>query len=198
MDLSAAAWEARYKNNDTPWDLQSTTPEFARLAKEGFFKKGKAIVPGGGLGHDAILLASQGMEVDLIDFSPTALELALIESAKKKVIVNAFCFNFFELGQRPYHKEAYDYFLEYTFFCAIDPKLRKDYVRTASQILKPGGILVGLFFPLKTEKEGPPFLVSQQEIEEIFSPFFEIKIETPQESVNPRNGRELLVVARKN
>lgn len=195
MDLSAAAWDERYKNKDTPWDLSGPTPEFARLAKEGFFRKGRVLIPGGGRGHDAILLSKlKNISVDLVDFSPTALTMALEQCSLAKTAIHAYNQDFFELGNLPYHKNSYDYFLEYTFFCAIDPTLRAAYVETAAKLLKPGAKFVGLFFPLTTDKVGPPFLVSKEEIEKLFRPYFEFSLEEPKESVKARAGRELLFI----
>ncbi len=190
-ELSAAAWEERYLQGDIPWDLATPTPEFVRLAKEPWFpKKGKALVPGGGRGHDAIWLASLGLEVDLVDFAPSALNAAL-ELAKKNPI-HVYRRNFFDLPETSYHQEAYDLLLEYTFFCAIDPKLREKYVKTVHALLKPGGIAICLFFPLVSEKAGPPFLVSREEVKKLFTPFFDCRWEEPQISVKPRAGREFL------
>lgn len=71
-DLSASAWEARYQNDSTPWDLSGPTPEFTRLAAEAswFPKRGRALVPGGGKGYDAIALARLGLETHLVDLRP--------------------------------------------------------------------------------------------------------------------------------
>lgn len=197
-ELSATDWEARYQEKNTPWDLQGATPEFVRLAKEGWFpKRGKALVPGGGRGYDAIHLAQLGLEVDLVDFAPSALQAALELASQEKTTIYAYRENFFELPKRGYHQEAYDLILEYTFFCAIDPSLRKDYVSAVHRLLKPNGLFLGLFFPLSTDKEGPPFVVSKEEVEKLFSPYFQLEFMEPQESIKPRAGREFLGIFRK-
>jgi SAM-dependent methyltransferase len=192
-DLSASAWENRYQSGDTPWDLQGPTPEFLRLAEEKRLPlKGRALVPGGGRGYDAVWLAKQGLEVDIVDFSPTAL-LATQELAfKEKVTVHAYNQDFFALPSHGYHQERYDLILEYTFFCAIDPKLRAQYVKAVASLLKPNGLFVGLFFPLQTDKAGPPFEVSREEVKLLFNPNFRFTTEEPKASVKPRAGREFL------
>jgi SAM-dependent methyltransferase len=196
-ELSATDWEARYQEKNTPWDLQEATPEFVRLANEGWFpKKGKALVPGGGRGYDAIHLAKLGLEVDLVDFAPSALTAALELAAQEKATVYAYRANFFDLPKIGYHQKSYDVILEYTFFCAIDPSLREKYVESVTKLLKPKGLLVALFFPTLTDKEGPPFLVSKEEVEKLFAPYFEMEFHQAMVSVNPRKDREFLGIFR--
>jgi methyl halide transferase len=60
--------------------------------------------------------------------------------------------DFFELNTgKGKHLPEFDLIVEQTFFCAIDPSLRKNYFKKVHQLLKPGGKLVGLLFndPLK-------------------------------------------------
>jgi SAM-dependent methyltransferase len=197
-DLSPAAWNERYSQGDTPWDLSGPTPEFQRLLDEGALPaKGRVLVPGGGRGHDAILFAQRKYEVDLVDFAPAAIEAALQEASRAKAVVYAYRQNFFDLSAVGYHQAAYDILLEYTFFCAIAPAERPRYAAAAAQLVKPGGLLVGLFFPLKMNKLGPPFEVSEAEVRKLFAPHFEVTISKPHASVKPRAGNEFLGLLRK-
>ena len=43
---------------------------------------------------------------------------------------------------------SFDYLLEYTCFCAIDPKRRTEYADLVDRLLKPGGTYIDLAFPL--------------------------------------------------
>jgi hypothetical protein len=64
-------------------------------------------------------------------------------------------------------------------------------------ILKPEGILLGCFYPLLKEgTDGPPFPVSQLDIEAALEPFFRI-VETgpPPASPERRRGLEWFVQA---
>jgi hypothetical protein len=154
-------------------------------------------VPGGGRGHDAIWLAQRGLEVDLVDFAPSALAAALEGASRAKTGIHAYRRDFFALPDTAYHQHAYDLIWEYTFFCAIEPGLREKYARTAAALLAPGGLLLGLFFPLESTKPGPPFLVSESEISQVFRPYFDLRFETPRASVPPRAGREIVGIFRK-
>ena len=84
-----------------------------------------------------------------------------------------FCIrNFFGLDNS--HDGVYDLVLEQTFFCAIAPRQRQDYVRNVTRILKPGGMLVGLFY--NTDKEGgPPYNTTREDIEVNFAKNFKIQ-----------------------
>lgn len=197
-DLSASSWDARYQEGNTPWDLSGPTPEFARLLKEDWFpRRGRALVPGGGRGHDAILLARHGLDAHLVDFAPLALTAVQEAASAEKATVITYRQDFFHLPQLAALQESFDLMLEYTFYCAIDPALRADYAKAAHALMKPGGLLVGLFFPLQPKGEGPPFVVSKEEIETLFAPYFELKFETPQASVKPRAGSEILGIFRR-
>ena len=83
--------------------------------------------------------------------------------------------------------------IEQTFFCAIDPKLRKDYVHQSNKLLKPNGKLMGLLFDFPFES-GPPFGGSLAEYQGLFSKEFKFsKMEKCYNSIQPRSGNELFI-----
>ena len=43
---------------------------------------------------------------------------------------------------------SFDYLLEYTCFCAIDPQRRTDYADLVARLLKTNGHYIDLAFPL--------------------------------------------------
>ncbi|NUM89409.1 MAG: methyltransferase domain-containing protein [Bdellovibrionales bacterium] len=199
-DLSPQAWNERYQSSDTPWDLGGPTPELIHLLKDGtvFPPRSSVLVPGAGRGHDAVELAKAGHQVHVVEFAPVAFRQLLELSFQEKVDLQAFRLNFFDLlPGGGYHKQFYDAIFEYTFFCAIDPKLRVQYMEHVHGLLRPGGVLVGIFFPTASDKAGPPFLVNEKEIHDLFSPRFEVSIGKTSKSVNPREGREFLAIIRK-
>ena len=201
-DLSAEAWDARYVEKNTPWDTLGPTPEFVRIINDATLPlkpKSRILIPGAGRGYDSVLFAKHH-EVDILDFAPTALNAALELSHKEKAVIYAYRQNFFDLAHLPYHRNWYDLVLEYTFFCAIDPAFRKKYVETVNSCLKKGGIFLGLFFPTSftnTNHVPPPYLVSKKEVEELFSPYFDLEFSEPLQSIKARAGREFLGTFRK-
>jgi hypothetical protein len=85
---------------------------------------------------------------------------------------------------------------EYTCFCAIDPGRRAEYVDVQHAILKPGGTLLGCFYPLREGTDGPPFPVARAEIEALLAPLFRIvESAAPAASVERRRGLEWLIRA---
>jgi SAM-dependent methyltransferase len=93
----------------------------------------------------------------------------------------------------------FDYVLQYTCFCAIDPKRREEYADLVARLLKPDGIYIDLAFPLDGRAGGPPFAVSGQEIVGLFASrgFELVSREKLEDSVSPRRHAEELLVFRK-
>ena len=171
-EYSREDWQGHYESNDLGWYLGQVAPPFVKLWEEEKLPAGKALVPGCGRGHEVIFLAENGFEVTAIDFSNgavTYLERALEERSLSGRVLHQ---DFFGLGNS--HDGIYDLVLEQTFFCAIAPRQRQDYVRNVTRILKPGGMLVGLFY--NTDKEGgPPYNTTREDIEVNFAKNFEIQ-----------------------
>ena len=100
--------------------------------------------------------------------------------------------DFFEL------EDSYDIILEQTFFCALSPTLRADYVKKMHDLLKPNGKIIGLLFDFPLTEVGPPFGGSLDEYKTLFSSLFEIKVlEKAYNSIKPRLGRELFFIFEK-
>ena len=107
--------------------------------------------------------------------------------------------DFFKLDS--YYDDNFDLMLENTFFCAIDPARRIDYVRIANQILKPDGKLVGILYPINKDINdgGPPFGVDLGLTINLFSKYFTLYTkEFSTLSIERRNGQEIFVIFKKN
>tara|TARA_B100000965_G_scaffold377161_1_gene371015 strand:+ start:524 stop:1171 length:648 start_codon:yes stop_codon:yes gene_type:complete len=189
-------WEDLYQTDDDKWDLKDSTPIFKKLANE--LSLGDLCIIGCGRGYDAIEFAKKGFKVTAIDFAPYAIsslmEMSKIEDVDLKIIQK----NIFDL--LPDFFNSFDYVIEQTCFCAIHPSRRKDYEIIVRGILKTGGHLVGLWFPLDKDlaEEGPPYGTSIDEVKSTFDSGWEItKEEFSEYSIKPRKGREKLVVFKK-
>lgn len=190
-------WEDIYLENDTGWDLKGVTPFFDSISND--LIQGKVCILGCGRGYDAIMFAEKGFDVTAVDFAPTPISELNKLAIQKSVIITTVQDDIFSLVEK--FPDTFDYVIEQTCFCAIDPNRRKEYETLVRTILKPGGKLVGLWFPLDKSQEegGPPFGTTIYEVKSIFNSGWKIEKENfPSQSVEPRKGREKLIIFKKN
>jgi methyl halide transferase len=188
-------WQRHYDENDMGWDLGQVAPPFVRLWEEGKLPLGKVLVPGCGRGHEVLFLAGNGFKVTGVDYSEgavTYLNKSLMEQGLEGQILHQ---DFFSLDDS--HDAVYDLVIEQTFFCAISPRQRQSYVQHVTRMLKPEGMLVGLFY--HTGKEGgPPYNTTREDIETHFSKNFKtLKIEKSTDSAEQRKNKEWLAILKK-
>jgi methyl halide transferase len=195
-------WADLYARGQDGWDLGAPSPPLATwLAQGGRFPgttgaAARVAVPGCGRGHDVRLLARQGYRVTGFDFADAAIAEARALADADGVEAAFEQRDIFTLTAD--HGGAFDALWEYTCFCAIDPGRREEYARLVHALLRPGGILLGCFFPLREGTDGPPFPVSHPEIERVLAPWFDVlEAGPPAESVEQRRGLEWLVRARR-
>jgi len=193
---SAHKWEADYARHTDGWDLGGPTPVFKRLASSGQFEPGRMIVLGAGRGHDARLFARHGFQVTAVDFASQAVQ-EMHRLTDPKAPLEILQQDIFALPEKL--NDSFDYVLEYTCFCAIDPKRRAEYADLVARLLKPNGIYINLAFPLDARKGGPPFAVTEAEIFDLFQKrgFKLLSREKPAESVSPRKYAEELFIFQK-
>jgi methyl halide transferase len=190
--LSKDYWNNRYEAEETGWDLKTISPPLKAYIDQLTDKNLRILIPGCGSGHEAEYLLKQGFQdVTVIDFAPLVvgkMKSYLSDYQNIKII----CTDFFT------HSGEYDLILEQTFFCALDPTLRKKYVQKMSELLSENGKLVGLLFGVQFPTN-PPFGGSKEEYLTLFSEHFKINfIEPCYNSVKPREGNELFFNFSKN
>ncbi len=193
---SPQKWQADYERKSDGWDLGGPTPALKRLADSGRFLPGSMLVPCAGRGHDAREFARRGFAVTAVDFSPYAVQ-EMKKLANPQAPVEILQHDMFTL---PHTMDGqFDYVLQYTCFCAIDPQRRADYADLIARLLKPGGVYIDLAFPLDGRAGGPPFATSEEEITALFQGrgFKLISREKLQDSISPRRAAEALLVFQK-
>ena len=189
-------WEDIYKKDDIGWDLNGPTPTFEKIAPK--LKSGKIIILGCGRGHDAITFAKFGFEVTAVDFAPSAVSYLKSLCNKENVKVNIIQNDIFLLGKSL--NVYFDYVIEQTCYCAIDPNRREQYERLIYRILRPNGRLIGLWYPLDKpfKNGGPPWGVSISNLKDTFKKRWKIREESFSEfSVKKRKNREKLIIFEK-
>lgn len=189
-------WQEIYEHGRAGWDLQGPTPIFQRLIQSGEFKPGHMIVICAGRGHDAREFARHGFRVDAVEFAAEAADaMRAMNDSQNPVLIYQT-----DMFQLPNDLNGqYDYVLEYTCMCAIDPNRRDEYADLVTRLLKPGGIYIDLAVPLDQHAGGPPFTVSVDEILRMFTPrgFKLLRREIPTDSVAQRKGNEALLIFQK-
>lgn len=185
-------WNQRFNSEDTPWELSAPSKVLFEALAALYSGKSplqgvRVLLPGCGTGSDALELAKQGAYVVAVDWSAYACDrlqarLASLQSDGEAGRIRVLRGDFFSVSPEPV-----DLVCEHTFFCAINPGARQDYVSTVAAWLNPGGYLAGNFFVLPDEEaralpelsltkdgQGPPFATTVNELHSLFSNHFAI------------------------
>jgi SAM-dependent methyltransferase len=194
--LNAASWEARYQTQNTGWDLGAVAPPFMSLLTSApSLSPGRMIALGIGRGHDALYFAEHGFEVTGVDFAPSAIAATQVAAQQRQRSITLLERDIFQL--LPEFATQFDYVLEHTCFCALDPSLRDQYVHLVWHLLKPGGALIGLFWA-HARPGGPPFGTTVQELRDRFCQRFTVRLfDIAADSIPSRAGEEYLLQLQK-
>jgi methyl halide transferase len=197
MDVNSPdKWDANYEQGTDGWDLGRPTPVFQRLLQSQRLSPGRMIVLGAGRGYDAREFARRGFQVTAVDFSSEAVR-EMQRLASPEAPVEILQHDIFTLPAAL--NNSFDYLLEYTCFCAIDPGRRAEYADLVTRLLQPGGMYIDLAFPLDGRKGGPPFAVSAAEVLDLFRGrgFKLLSREKPVDSISARRHAEELFLFQK-
>lgn len=189
MKLNSTYWENRYLSNEISWDTGQITTPLKEYIDQIQDESIKILIPGCGNGYEFEYLTDSGfMNSFVLDYADIPLDNLKKRMPNQKE--NRFIHtDFFE------HHSQYDLIIEQTFFCALTPDLRAEYVQKMHSLLSPNGKLIGLLFQFPLTEKGPPFGGSKEEYLKLFSDYFEIKtLETAYNSIKPRQGNELFFI----
>ena len=188
MKLDESFWDDRYKSFDIGWDLGVISPPLKTYFDQIKDKSLNILIPGGGNSYEAEYLYRNGFQnVYVVDISKTALNniKARVPDYPKEQLIHS---DFFDL------EKQFDLIIEQTFFCALDTKLRDQYVTKMYSLLYDNGKLVGLLFDAPLFTDRPPFGGNKVEYQSRFQNHFEIiTMETSYNSHISRQGKELFI-----
>lgn len=189
MKLNKEYWENRYKQNEIGWDTGKITTPLKDYIDQISNKELKILIPGAGNGYEFDYLINKGFtNVYVVDIAPTPLQNIAFRNPKFKD--NLIHLDFFELEMK------FDLIIEQTFFCALEPSLRKKYASKIATLLNNNGKIAGLLFNFPLTEVGPPFGGLTEEYKKLFSNKFKIKtLEKAYNSIKPRADKELFFIA---
>ena len=188
MEINETFWNNKYNKNEIGWDLKSPSNPLKEYIDQINDKAIKILIPGCGNAYEAEYLLEKGYtNITLIDISEAVVN-NIKEKFKNNSEIRVLLQDFFEL------EEQFDLILEQTFFCALDPKLRKDYSKKMNQLLTKNGKLVGVLFNREFNQNEPPFGGNKTEYITYFNDYFDFKtMENCYNSIPPRAGNELFI-----
>lgn len=198
-------WDIAWRKNITPWDKDKPQPALREVVESGAVElpRGEfktALVPGCGSGNDvAYFAATLGITTVGVDVSAKAVEVAnerlAASDATTRALVQFQAADFFSLtGQ-------YDLVYDYTFFVAIPPKRRAEWAAQMSQLVRRGGLLMTLVYPIAEADKGwgPPWFLRPEHYDEVLKSEEWEKVcdEAPKASEGDHIGRERMVIWRR-
>lgn len=189
QNLNKTYWAERYSNKETGWDAGSITTPIKEYVDQLHNKEIKILIPGAGNAHEAEYLWNSGFKniyvLDFVEAPLQNLKNRIPDFPENQLLLG----DFFEL------KDQFDLIIEQTFFCALNPNVRLDYVSQMKNLIKPNGKLIGVLFNFPLSEVGPPFGGSYEEYFSLFSSIFAIKkIEPCVNSIKPRAGKEIFII----
>ena len=159
-------WDVRYAAGKTPWDFHGVPAALKAFLKTS--QAGSVLIPGCGAAYEVRAFHEARWKVTGIDFSPFALERARSElGALASHVVQGGFFT------HDFSSRRFDVIYERTFLCALPPVLWPDYVNRMTQLLRPGGKLIGIFL-YGDQAEPPPYHLSPEKAHELFKGNFSL------------------------
>ncbi len=165
-------WEEMYRKGETFWDKGAPSPPLKQYL-ERFPLRGRALVPGCGRGHEVALAIQHGLDATGLDVAPTAIAEA--RAAYPDLADRFIAGSLFDPPEEM--RAAFDLVLEHTCLSGLSPALRAEYRRGIDLVLRPGGLLIGVWYmnpDLDPGETGPPFPLSEPDLTALFADGYQI------------------------
>lgn len=189
-------WDEIYRKGEVFWNKGAPSPPLQQYF-ERHPTRGRTLVPGCGHGHEVALAVGHGLDAIGLDIAPTGIAeaRALYPTLAERFVVGDL------FNPAPEWRGAFDIVLEHTCLSGLHPSLRASYRRGIDLTLKPGGLLIGVWFinpDLDPGDEGPPFPLPVPDLTALFADGYEILHDyVPDVSFPTRVGQERIRVLRR-
>jgi SAM-dependent methyltransferase len=193
------SWLVMWETKNTPWNIGQPALALQKLLNEKVIPEtGQCIVPGCGEGHDCFALANGKRIVYGVDLSPLVIQQNIakrnqmpkdlgIDESNLKFIAG----DFFQMDKE-LETGSFDFLMDYTFLCALQPDMRPSWAKELKRLLKSGAMLVTLMYPLSDHEGGPPFALSEDIYRDLLSDAFELQSIQDSPTIERRQGKEKL------
>jgi len=154
-----------------PWSIGEPQPEIAALIEQGKFH-GEVLDVGCGEAAVDLFLAERGFTTVGLDLSPTAIDLARAEAAKRG-LTNA-SFEVADISAFGGYDGRFNTIVDSTLFHSIPVELREGYQQSIVRAAAPGAKYFVLVFDRAGLPNGPANPVTEDELREVVSKYWTI------------------------
>ena len=187
-------WHQRWQNNQIGFHSEVVNPYLQRFWSSLSLKpESKVFIPLCGKTKDMLWLLTQGYHIIGVELSSIALDAffsennlhASIRPYKQFIIhetdrLQLFCGDFFQLT--PEDLGQVDMVYDRAALVALPPDMRINYVNHLSSLLQPNQqILLVTFDYLQHEMSGPPFSISDDEVDLLFQHWCSVELLTSED-----------------
>jgi SAM-dependent methyltransferase len=154
-----------------PWSIGEPQPELASLIEQGKFN---GVVLDAGCGEAAIslYLAERGLTTVGLDQSPTAIELAKAEAAKRG-LTNA-TFEVADISNFNGYDGRFNTIVDSTLFHSMPVELREGYQQSIVRAAAPGASYFVLVFDKAGMPDSPANPVTEDELRDVVSKYWTV------------------------
>jgi SAM-dependent methyltransferase len=161
----ARSWDAWYRSDRPPWEIDRPQPAVQRLLDEGAFR-GSVLDVGCGTGENTMLLASRGLPVLGVDWAAAAVEMARAKAVERSLEVQ---FEVADALRLDVLGRSFDTILDSALFHTFSDEARVGYVSSLGSVTRPASTLFLLCFSELEPWGGGPRRVTQAEIRDAFA-----------------------------
>src|SRR3954449_4974806 len=154
-----------------PWSIGEPQPELAALIEQGKFK-GDVLDVGCGEAAVDLYLAERGFTTVGLDLSPTAIELAKAEAAKRGLTNASFAVA--DISAFTGYDGRFNTIVDSTLFHSIPVEAREGYQQSIVRAAAPGASYFVLVFDRAGLPNGPANPVTEDELREVVSRYWTI------------------------